>query len=158
MIFVISDLSPSHFFYFFAAAPRSGGNFRGTVHRYDRDIGRFAHRRPARDDASMSIEQIYQAMDQNRTSYDQRIAQIRRRVESAPQLRRRLADVWIEAMQQHYHLLWEYLLLRDVAIRCDQGSSRQLNAEQLRAPRRPAELPESLSRYVTTTQHAEQLI
>ena len=106
----------------------------------------------------MSIEQIYQAMDRNRRSYDQHIAQIRRNVGDDPELQRRLGDAWIEAMQRHYQLLWDYLQLRELATRRNDSLPVQLKADQLRAPRRPAELPESLSRYVTTAQRAEQLI
>ena len=106
----------------------------------------------------MTIEQIYLAMERNRRSYDQQVVRLRLAFEHTPELRSRLADAWIEAMQQHYRLLWDYLQLRDVSLSRGVRSTAQLKAQQLSAPRRPVELPESLSRYVTTAQHAEQLI
>jgi hypothetical protein len=106
----------------------------------------------------MSIEQIYLAMERNRRSHDQQIARIRLSFRHSPELQPRLADAWLDAMQLHYRLLWDYLQLREIALTFNHGSRLRLKTEQLRAPRRPDELPESLSRYVTTAQHAERLI
>jgi hypothetical protein len=106
----------------------------------------------------MTIEQIYQTMEQNRRAFDRNATQIHLNHLHASERRRRLADAWIEAMQVHYQLLWEYLQLRELALMHDAHACAQLNADQLRAPRRPTELPESLSRYVTTAEHAELLI
>jgi len=77
----------------------------------------------------MSIEQIYLAMDPNRRAYDQRIAQIGRNVGQVPEFQSCLSDLWLEAMQRHDPRLWEYILLRDVAIRRDDGARPHLNAE-----------------------------
>jgi hypothetical protein len=94
----------------------------------------------------MSINQIAQAMERNRRSYDARVDRIRLDQPGTGDLRDRLADAWLSAMQRHYQLLWDYLQLRDEAI-----YQQRLSMEQLRAPVRPDELPEALSRYVTTT-------
>lgn len=94
----------------------------------------------------MSINQISQAMERNRNRYEARIGQIRADQPGISELQDRLADAWLSAMQRHYQLLWGYLQLRDEA-----AYQPRLSMEQLRAPVRPAELPEALSRYVTTT-------
>jgi hypothetical protein len=107
---------------------------------------------------AMTIEQICQTMEQNRRAFDWNAAQIQLNDLHTGERRQRLADAWIEAMQVHYELLWEYLQLRELTLMYDARACAQLNASQLCAPRRPVELPESLSRYVTTAQHAELLI
>lgn len=99
----------------------------------------------------MSIKQIAQAMERNRNRYGARIDRIRLGQSGAGELHDRLADAWLDAMQRHYQLLWDYLQLRD-----DAAHQPRLALEQLRAPVRPAELPEALSRYVTTTRQADQ--
>jgi hypothetical protein len=98
----------------------------------------------------MSINQIAQAMERNRRDYDARIARIRSVQPDVSELRERLADAWLSAMQRHYQLLWNYLQLRD-----EVTYHRRLSMEQLRAPLRPEDLPEALSRYVTTTRHPD---
>jgi hypothetical protein len=85
-------------------------------------------------------------MDRNRCRYASQIDRIRLGEPGTGELRDLLADAWLRAMQRHYQLLWDYLQLRDDAAR-----HPRLSMEQLRAPVRPAELPEALSRYVTTT-------
>jgi hypothetical protein len=94
----------------------------------------------------MTIKQISQAMERNRCRYALQIDRIRLGEPGIGELRDLLADAWLRAMQRHYQLLWDYLQLRDDAAR-----HPRLSMEQLRAPVSPAELPEALSRYVTTT-------
>jgi len=98
----------------------------------------------------MSVKQIAQAMERNRIRFEARIGRIRTDQSGAGELRNLLADAWLSAMQRHYQLLWDYLQLRD-----DAAHQPRLSMEQLRAPVRPAELPEALSRYVTTTRQAD---
>lgn len=107
----------------------------------------------------MDMPQIRQAMDRNRQAYEQQIASIRLDTQlTGPAQRKQLAEAWLEAMRAHYRLLWAYLQARDVTPAEDRLSPKPLTADQLRAPRRPEELPESLSRYVITAHHAGQLI
>ncbi len=105
----------------------------------------------------MSIAQIQQSMEINRQTFQQRAAEIRTDTRLSPLQRRRLlAQLWVDAMRAHYHLLENYLTLRDLT--CSGAATPRLQPWQLRAPVRPDELPESLSRYVTVTHHAEHLI
>ena len=77
---------------------------------------------------------------------------------TAKERRRLLADCWFEAMREHYHLLGQYLRLRDLVDISTGWTPARLQPTQLRAPRRPDELPESLSRYVTAAHYSEHLI
>ncbi|HVX29064.1 MAG TPA: hypothetical protein VHA53_01185 [Nitrolancea sp.] len=98
----------------------------------------------------MSIEQISQAMARNRREFDAEVDRIRASESSRRELRACLTNVWLNAMQRHYQLLWDYLQLRD------EGTPQsRLSMEQLRAPVRPSELPEALSRYVTTSRQPD---
>jgi hypothetical protein len=97
----------------------------------------------------MTIKQISQAMERNRRRYESQINRIRLREPGSGELHDLLAAAWLGAMQRHYQLLWDYLQLRDDAMH-----QPRLSMEQLRAPVRPPELPEALSRYVTTTRQS----
>jgi len=104
---------------------------------------------PADGWTAMSIKQISLAMERNRNRFEARVDWIRMDQSESNQLRELLADAWLSAMQRHYQLLWNYLQLRD-----DASRHPRLSLEQLRAPVRPVELPEALSRYVTTTRQS----
>ena len=107
----------------------------------------------------MSIAQIQQSMEMNRGTFEQGADEIRVNAWLSPLQRRRLlAQLWVDAMRAHYHLLEEYLTLRDLTCTSAGTAIARLQPWQLRAPARPTELPESLSRYVTVTHHAEHLI
>jgi hypothetical protein len=107
----------------------------------------------------MSIVRIQRAMEQNRDAFDQRVFEIRRDLGSTSSQRRRmLAEIWFDAMRTHYRLLGEYLELRDRAGDDVNPHPPRLMTMHLRAPQRPDELPESLSRYVTAAHHSEHLI
>ncbi len=107
----------------------------------------------------MSIDTIKQAMEQNRSNFALLDHEIRtRQWPSDTERRRALAELWFSAMRTHYKLLGDYLQLRDRPILDLSPAPMRLHATDLRAPERPDELPESLSRYVTSERHAELLI
>ncbi len=107
----------------------------------------------------MSIDRIKQAMEQNRSTFTKRDAELRACTwQSVTERRQALAELWFAAMRTHYQLLGEYLQLRDRPITDLNPAPKRLFTSDLRAPQRPDELPESLSRYVTSERHAELLI
>ncbi|MGA7672135.1 MAG: hypothetical protein WBW04_17035 [Nitrolancea sp.] len=107
----------------------------------------------------MSIDGIQQAMELNRSNFVMRSAELRASEwHSETDRRRELAELWFTAMRTHYQLLGNYLRLRDRPITDLTPAPKRLRPSDLRAPQRPDELPESLSRYVTAERHAELLI
>jgi len=107
----------------------------------------------------MSIDAIKQEMEQNRARFAERSAELLSDgLRSETERRRDLAELWFAAMRRHYQLLGAYLQLRDRAIRDLDSPPARLSTAALRAPQRPVQLPDSLSRYVTAESHAELLI
>lgn len=108
---------------------------------------------------SISIAHIQQSMEQNRIRFEQHASDIQANGRlTVSQRRKLLAESWFDAMRTHYRLLGEYLSIRDTVNAFTGFAPSRLMTTQLRAPHRPDELPESLSRYVTATHHAELLI
>jgi hypothetical protein len=108
---------------------------------------------------STSVARIQQSIEQNRILFEQHAAEVRADAcLTASQRRKCLAECWFDAMRTHYRLLGEYLSIRDTMNVFTGYAPSRLMTAQLRAPRRPDELPESLSRYVLAAHHSEHLI
>ena len=106
-----------------------------------------------------TIAHIQQSMELNRHAFERRVVEIRNNPQlSASERRRLLAETWFDAMRVHYRLLGAYLQLRDSTSAWEAPATPRLKPAHLRAPLRPGELPESLSRYVTAAHYSEHLI
>jgi hypothetical protein len=96
----------------------------------------------------MDLRELLQAMEANRAMHERAVAVIRRQELSLAARRDRLAGAWCDAMRTHYRLLNHYLDLRERQLAAMNRSSPAIDPQPLRAPARPEELPESISRYV----------
>lgn len=96
-----------------------------------------------------NIDDVLTSIARNRDEYDRAVRAIRQSATLSPSQRQaRLRETWLAAMRVHYQLLGIYLDIRQDHLRRRHHRSRRPMVPALYAPSRPAEIPESSSRYV----------
>lgn len=94
-------------------------------------------------------DEILWAIAENRLTFAKRVVELRLEFAADERmLRRKIKEIWIAAMRRHYTLVDQYLMLRDWAPETT-GIERRpfrddVHANELWAPSRPDEVPESI--------------